>query len=105
MTRQKLLEKAIKIANSKQSLFVFSLTGDLDRPQAAYELIFDKHFAQALWGSDRNAFGLGGRTNIGTPDEAEWSHQIKDKTYKCHLAFMAMADDPIEYLGEHLPHE
>lgn len=98
MTNQEILEKAIMKAerngwNNKTRRHsgidqVWMI--DADDSPSMEELIFNHDFAKALWGEDKKLFCIGDCTVF---------HEI---AWKEHLRRMVIADDPIEYLGEHI---
>lgn len=65
------------------------------------EVLFDHDFAKALWGEEPFA-----RTTSPHPDY-ELSADVDELVYltnwQYHLQQMVIAEDPIEYLAEHMP--
>lgn len=57
------------------------------------QLIFDHDFAKALWGEDYANF---------YPGQSGDTLTLKVQNWRGHLANMAVADDPIKYLGENI---
>jgi hypothetical protein len=59
------------------------------------ELIFNHDFAKALWGEDY-------LTNEQIGPSSDYAIYATNPAWKANLMCMVIADDPIQYLGEHL---
>ena len=105
MTHQEILEKAIakaiengwncklrKYSNIDQAMYIGMGNGNPEYE----ELIYNKDFAQVLWGEEELKY-----------HELEYPEQqplqtLKRPLWQYHLQNMVIADDPIEYLGNNL---
>lgn len=63
-------------------------------------VIFNHDFAKALWGEEDEI-----PYRIGSDMDSTWvayGKVVTDPAWMYHLQHMVIADDPIQYLGEHL---
>jgi hypothetical protein len=104
VTNQQILTKAIqkaidggwkgeylgKLKIWQQDNGIVRIKNNLDEEWAVEEIIYNKAFAKALWGEDKEMFCIGD------------SKVFFDVAWKEHLRRMVIADDPIAYLGEHI---
>jgi hypothetical protein len=113
MIKMRVLKEAVAKANRNQNLFEFSFDGDLTYDNNAYGLIFDRHFAQALWGEKEQEAPryIKEREFFKLPATGDKVHEVNlDKVrydltpggWKYHLQQMVIVNDPILYLGKHL---
>lgn len=105
MSKQEILEKAIALAieggwKDFRWQRVLRDNNFIDVP--INQIIFNHDFAKALWGDARDHIGWGYKHNIGTPDEDIFNIEMTAPTWKLRLAQMAIADDPIEFLGNNI---
>jgi hypothetical protein len=100
LAKQAILDKAIAIATSngwtptEETNWGHTDVGLTDAPI----IIFNHDFAKALWGEskpiDIGRRDAGGYKTFGQPMSIGWQEHLRD---------MVIADDPIKYLGDHLP--
>lgn len=109
MTHQEILEKAIRKAKSngwkgiENIWHQTNVSSDwrlIEDPMtaSAYDVIFNHDFAKALWGD-----GLVGNKIPFGPELGAFGISRKNTcAYQYHLQQMAIAEDPIAYLGTYL---
>lgn len=96
MTNQEILTKAIERAMANEWSPDNYGTGIDKRFVLNHEMIiFDQNFAKALWGDDPTGWKCE-HCGLVSSFIPKW---------KVHLQQMVLADDPIQYLGEHLNEE
>lgn len=78
--------------DSSGKLLFRSSIGDFE-PLSIYQVIYDHGFAKALWGNSAHAESYRNDLEHGYSFAPAWI---------LHLQHMIVANDPVQYLGEHL---
>ena len=78
----------------------FLIVGNIyEEGHSPEELLFSKDFAKALWGEESYSLTI---HDVNTPSEYANSIMVQQPMWSYRLQQMVIADDPIEYLGEHI---
>ena len=124
MTHKEILEKALDIAFAngyaptwaeQGNIFRYrkdlagTPLGDLNEVKNyldVADVIYDKEFAQALWGDDDDEYRcVVCGTKFKHEDDCPFAKTLKShwiSPVQYHLQQMVIADDPIQYLGENI---
>lgn len=113
MTRQEILEKAIQKAIeggydlvTAQDFIEIAIQNSPKLPDGItrnlfYITIFDKEFARCLWSDNTITVKEDAVKVVQHQEDEPTTVIIAHTAWQYHLQQMVIADDPIQYLGEH----